>query len=255
MGFMYQAINKPGLSRKHFAIAKVKRMRDLGQLQPKNNQPKNFRTQSIEYQVEIIDYKLVATIDQKMKPADSDQMLFELINLLLDNYLYGAADTALNEIKDQHSNQYLLTKAKVRIMQQKYLEATAALDEMLAKNKDNVDAHIMRGHAYFLHGNLFDSEESYIAALRLKPGLKNQEVQERLGIVYARRKAWKDAKTVFLKCCKERVSTTSWYYLGLSLLRLGEYSQAEDAITQANILDNTNPKVWGLMSILCLSIG
>jgi len=44
MGFLYNAINRPGLSRKHFAIAKVNRMRDLNQLQPKNNAPKNFRT-------------------------------------------------------------------------------------------------------------------------------------------------------------------------------------------------------------------
>lgn len=44
MGFMYKAIGRPGLSRKHFAIAKVKRMRELSQLQPKNNAPKNFRT-------------------------------------------------------------------------------------------------------------------------------------------------------------------------------------------------------------------
>lgn len=113
----------------------------------------------------------------------------------------------------------------------------------------------MRGHAFFLHGNLFDSEESYIKALRLKPTLKDHVLQERLGIVYARRKAWKDAKIVFLKCCKERVSTTSWMYLGLSLLRSGELRQAEDAITNANILDNTNPKVWGLQTILCLSVG
>ena len=63
MGFMYEAIKRPGLSRKHFAIAKVKRMRELGQLQPKNNAPKNFRTQAIEYPVEIIDYKQVATKD------------------------------------------------------------------------------------------------------------------------------------------------------------------------------------------------
>lgn len=88
----------------------------------------------------------------------------------------------------------------------------------------------MRGHAFFLHGNLFDSEESYIKALRLNPLLKDPVLQERLGIVYAKRKAWKDAKTVFLKCCKERVSTTSWIYLGLSLLRLGELAPAEDAI-------------------------
>jgi cytochrome c-type biogenesis protein CcmH/NrfG len=58
-----------------------------------------------------------------------------------------------------------------------------------------------------------------------------------------------------LKCCKERVSTTSWFYLGLSMLRVGELAQAEDAVSQANILDNTNPRIWALMTILCLSTG
>lgn len=38
-------------------------MRDLNQLYPKNNAPKNFRTQSIEYVVDIIDYKNVITLD------------------------------------------------------------------------------------------------------------------------------------------------------------------------------------------------
>ena len=45
--------------------------------------------------MEIIDYKNVATIDQKMKPDDSDLMFFELIDLLLANNLYKAADIAL----------------------------------------------------------------------------------------------------------------------------------------------------------------
>jgi uncharacterized protein HemY len=89
----------------------------------------------------------------------------------------------------------------------------------------------MRGHAFFLNGNLFDSEESYIKALRIRPNLKDFKLQERLGLIYIRRKAWKDARTVFLRCCKERVSTISWLYLGISLLRLGELNQAEDAIT------------------------
>ena len=205
--------------------------------------------------VEIIDYKTVATKDQQIKPDDSDQIFFELIDLLLENNLFQAADIALEYIQDTHSNQYLTTKARIRIMQGEYPDATTALDEMLAKNQENLEGQIMRGHAFFLHGNLFDSEESYIKALRIKKDLNDPVVQERLGIVYARRKAWKDARTVFLKCCKERVSTTSWIYLGLSLLRLNELGQAEDAITQANILDNINPKVWGLMTILCLSMG
>ena len=43
--------------------------------------------------------------------------------------------------------------------------------------------------------------------------------------------------------------------MGLSLLRTGELAAAEDAIAQANILNNTNPNVWGLMTILCLTVG
>lgn len=104
-------------------------------------------------------------------------------------------------------------------------------------------------------GNLFDSEESYINAIRIKPAPKDELLQERLGIVYAKRQSWKDARTVFLKVCKEKMSTNAWFYLGLSLIRLGELEAAEDAITQANILDNLNPDIWGLNTILCLNYG
>lgn len=51
------------------------------------------------------------------------------------------------------------------------------------------------------------------------------------------------------------MSTIAWYYLGQSLLRLGELAAAEEAIAQANILDNTNPLVWGLNAVLCLMYG
>ena len=113
----------------------------------------------------------------------------------------------------------------------------------------------MRGHAFFLLDNLFDSEESYINAIRIKPAPKDPILQERLGIVYAKRQSWTDAKIVFLKVCKEKISTNAWYYLGLALLRLNELEPAEDAISQANILDNQAPDVWGLNTILCLKYG
>ena len=73
--------------------------------------------------------------------------------------------------------------------------------------------------------------------------------------MYAKRKSWKDAKTVFMKVCKERMSTNAWFFLGLSLVRLGELPAAEDAIAQANILDNLNPVIWALNAILCLKFG
>ncbi len=55
-GFYYKLTNWDEMARKHFAIAKVKRMRDLQVLPPKSTIPKNFRTETIEFKVEIIDY-------------------------------------------------------------------------------------------------------------------------------------------------------------------------------------------------------
>jgi uncharacterized protein HemY len=118
----------------------------------------------------------------------------------------------------------------------------------------------LRGHAFYCLKNLFDSEESYINALRIKPAagktpLKDNVLEMRLGIIYALRRSWKDAKTVFLKVCKDRMETTAWIYLGLSFIRLGELAAAEDAISEANILDNTNPLSWALSCMLCLKFG
>jgi tetratricopeptide (TPR) repeat protein len=131
------------------------------------------------------------------------------------------------------------------------------LDKLIEREPKHLEAWTLRGHAYFLNGNLFESEESYIRALRLKPGLKDQVLQERLGLVYLKRKSWKDASVVFLKCCKQGQndflpSTTAWISLGISQLRLGEYLLAEEAFTQANILDHLNPRPWGLLTVLCL---
>jgi len=58
---------------------------------------------------------------------------------LLENNLFQAADIALEYIQDTHSNQYLTTKARIRIMQGEYPDATTALDEMLAKNQENLE--------------------------------------------------------------------------------------------------------------------
>lgn len=67
MGIMYDKQNRPGLSRKYFAIAKMKKLRDLNKLPPKGTQPKNFRTQPLsqptDYKVEIVDFKVVMTKD------------------------------------------------------------------------------------------------------------------------------------------------------------------------------------------------
>ena len=38
----------------------------------------------------------------------------------------------------------------------------------------------------------------------------------------------------------------------MSLFQLNEFSEAEDALTEANILNNANPDVWAYLSLVCL---
>lgn len=190
-----------------------------------------------------------------MKPVDNDQLFFELIDFLLEYLMFEAADISLGYIQDIHSNQYLMSKAKIRLLQKKYGETTAALDELLQKTPNNVEAWVMRGHAFFLANNLFDSEESYIRAIRLNQSISDSRLQERLGNIYAKRKSWNDAKTVYLKCCKEKTSTIAWLYLGWSCIKLGDLNMAEDAISQSNMIDHAFPDTFGLMTVLCLTTG
>jgi hypothetical protein len=114
-GFYYKMTEWHEMSRKHFAIAKVKRMRDLGILPPKSNIPKNFRTEAIDFKVEIIDYQKLKTHDETLTPKENDLIFFELVDFLLQRQVYGTADIALEYIQDHSTSRYLMTKAKIRI--------------------------------------------------------------------------------------------------------------------------------------------
>ena len=70
-------------------------MRDLNLLPPKNMLPKNFRTTQTEMKVEIIDFKQVNTMDQKLSADNADNLYLEFINFLLENMIFDLADSLL----------------------------------------------------------------------------------------------------------------------------------------------------------------
>lgn len=41
----------------------------------------------------------------------------------------------------------------------------------------------------------------------------------------------------------------------LLFLQLGDLADAEDALTEANILDNMDPEVWAYLCLVCLQTG
>lgn len=64
-------------------------------LPPKNMLPKNFRTTQTEMKVEIIDFKQVNTMDQKLSADNADNLYLEFIDFLLENMIFDLADSLL----------------------------------------------------------------------------------------------------------------------------------------------------------------
>jgi len=92
----------------------------------------------------------------------------DLVNFLLSKTVFNVADIALEMIVDKNSVRYLFAQSKIRVLQNRYSDATKLLDQLLKISPNDMDAWTLRGHAFYLMGNLFDSEESYISALRIR---------------------------------------------------------------------------------------
>mmetsp|Transcript_44413 Transcript_44413/g.43083 ORF Transcript_44413/g.43083 Transcript_44413/m.43083 type:complete len:123 (+) Transcript_44413:970-1338(+) len=116
MGLMYDSLERKGLSKKHFAIAKVKKLREMSKLAPKNTIPKNFRTEPIDFKVEIIDYNNVNTKDKGLDSDSIDSIYFDLIDFVMEYNIYEIANSAIEYINDKNTERYLITMAKIRIL-------------------------------------------------------------------------------------------------------------------------------------------
>ena len=60
------------------------------------------------------------------------------------------------------------------------------------------------------------------------------------------------AKELFLYACRQAPSCTSWLGAGQACHALGEAAEAEEALSEANVLNNRHPLVWGQLALLCL---
>jgi len=61
------------------------------------------------------------------------------------------------------------------------------------------------------------------------------------------------AKELFMLACRDAPSCTAWLGVGTACLRLGQKDEAEEALAEANILNNREEAVWGQLALLCTS--
>ena len=57
---------------------------------------------------------------------------------------------------------------------------------------------------------------------------------------------------MYLRACKQEPSSTTWLGAGIACMRLNELDDAEEALCEANILNNSAAIVWGYLTLVCL---
>ena len=140
-----------------------------------------------------------------------------MIEFLNSKEIVKLSNELLKYIQLQQSEDYKFQFSQIKQKEGKYEDTIKMISEVLQKNPKNLSALKLKGHTHFLDRNIFDSDEAYISYLK-NGGQTDFEVLERLGLVYADRKAWADAKVVFLKCVSENPSLTGWQNLAVACL-------------------------------------
>uniref|UniRef100_A0A8C7L301 Cilia and flagella associated protein 70 n=1 Tax=Oncorhynchus kisutch TaxID=8019 RepID=A0A8C7L301_ONCKI len=148
------------------------------------------------------------------------------------------------------SSSYHLALARLQLLRAEYGSAESSLKEAL---NDNVWA--LFGHIHHLTGEFGKAQECYERTLDfVTDATDTHPIYLRLGSIYLQEGEFQRAKTTYLRACKSSPSCLTWLGLGIACYRLGELTEAEDALTEANILNNGNAEVWGYLSLVCLQV-
>lgn len=74
----------------------------------------------------------------------------------------------------------------------------------------------------------------------------------RLGSIYLHDEQFQKAKELFLLACKSSPTALTWFGVGVACYRLDELDSAEEALTEANYLNNRDATIWAYLSLICL---
>ncbi|XP_041353572.1 cilia- and flagella-associated protein 70-like isoform X3 [Gigantopelta aegis] len=151
---------------------------------------------------------------------------------------------------------YYIALAHLMLQKREFADAEENLKEALQLEHQNPDGWALKGHVKYLTGDLNTARECYERTLSfITDASEMHSIYLRLASIYLQEARFSEAKSTFLMACKRSPSCVSWLGVGIACYRLGELSEAEDALSEANILNNNDAEVWGYLSLVCLNTG
>ncbi|OWF40657.1 Tetratricopeptide repeat protein 18 [Mizuhopecten yessoensis] len=154
------------------------------------------------------------------------------------------------------TSNYHICYARLKLQKKEFSDAEESLTEALQFDHQNPDAWALLGHVKYMTGDTSNARDCYERTISfVSDASEMHSIYLRLASIYLQDRKFEDAKNTFLMACKRSPSCVSWLGVGIACYRLDELSEAEDALSEANILNNTDPEVWAYLSLVCLKTG
>ncbi|XP_078290530.1 cilia- and flagella-associated protein 70 isoform X2 [Panthera onca] len=154
------------------------------------------------------------------------------------------------------SCEYYLVLARTHLLKKDFAKAEEYLQQAAQMDYLNPNVWGMKGHLYFLSGNHAEAKACYERTISFVVDASEMHfIFLRLGHIYLEEKEYEKAKKTYLQACKRSPSCLTWLGLGIACYRLEELTEAEDALSEANALNNHNAEVWAYLALVSLKAG
>uniref|UniRef100_A0A8C6GRU3 Cilia and flagella associated protein 70 n=1 Tax=Mus spicilegus TaxID=10103 RepID=A0A8C6GRU3_MUSSI len=154
------------------------------------------------------------------------------------------------------SCEYYLVLAQTHLLKKDFAKTEEYLQQAAQMDYLNPNVWGVKGHLYFLSGNHAEAKECYERTISFVVDASEMHfIFLRLGHIYLEEKEYENAKRTYMHACKRSPSCLTWLGLGIACYRLEELTEAEDALSEANALNNCNAEVWAYLALVCLKVG
>jgi tetratricopeptide (TPR) repeat protein len=163
------------------------------------------------------------------------------------------------------STRLRICQARARAAAHHYDEAIPVFKQLALELPDRADILTELGHAYFCAGRPDEALKSYTAALARAADTRDATLLLRTAQLTCaaaestppgsvQHAMWARARDSALRACKFAPSATTWLTVGTACAALNSMSEAEEALSEACVLNNRNAHVWALLALLTLRL-
>ncbi|NXN22811.1 CFA70 protein, partial [Nycticryphes semicollaris] len=154
------------------------------------------------------------------------------------------------------SCEYYLALARTCLLKEDFSKCQECLCEAVRIDPMNPNVWAQKGHLCYLQRDFGEAKKCYERTIGFVEDAADMHfVYLRLGSICLEEKEFGQAKQSYLLACENSPSCLTWLGVGIACYRLEEMVEAEDALSEANTLNNTNAEVWGYLTLICLQGG